>query len=136
MVPKEDCFGRNMPFLPKLLFSPKGQFLPKLETSYQLWSCSTVGALQKGMVGAVHKGRDEQPVPEHQQRIHRQPQPAHAGKEPLPPLQDDGPHRAESGGVRAAEPQADSQLHLDAPPLRDKVEVPARRPIGEQTAQG
>ena len=41
-----------------------------------------------------------------------------------------------SGGVRAPEPPADPQLHLDAPPVRDKVEVPARGPSGEQTAQG
>ena len=51
------------------------------------------------MAGAGKKGRDEQPVPEHQQRLHRQLQPSHVGKEPLPPLQDDGPHRAESGAV-------------------------------------
>ena len=95
-----------------------------------------LGALQKRMVGAGQKGRDEQPVPEHQQRLHRQLQPAHAGKEPLPPVQDDGPHCAESGGVRAPEPQADPPLHMDAAPVRYQVQVLARGPVGEQAAQG
>ena len=88
------------------------------------------------MAGTGQKERGEHPASQRQHRIHRQPQPPNAGEESLPPVQDDGPHCVEPGGVRALDPQADSQLHVDASPVRHKMEIPARRPGRQQTAEG